>query len=247
MIYSLKIRFMKQRYVAALARRIRRRRGEPQTAQDYMEKYAPGRSVADIGCMWGIDGEHSFIALRAGAKNVKSVDLYKTEEFDRKVAQASGDISYVFGDASSPATADAVGVVDLVWCFGVFYHHQSPYEILATLRKMCGERLILQTAGIPEVPGVPNMALWVPYLPEASQQLWRSGSDGTRASRLGVTAPFDPSRGYANNFWLPTPSLMEAMLRTAGFELESWHYWPVAPWSYVFVAKPVAGLAFTPG
>lgn len=248
MSYALKVRFLKQRYAVALARRWRRRRGiDPQTAEAYMQKYAAGRSVADIGCMWGIDGEHSFAALRAGAKSVKSVDLYRTEEFDRKLAAADGNIEYVFGDASSDATAEAVGVVDLVWCFGLFYHHQSPYEILATLRKMCGERLILETAGIPEVPGSPNMAMWVPYLPENGQKLWRADSDGKKAERLGVTAPFDPARGYANNFVLPTPSMMTAMLRTAGFELESWHHWPAGPFRYVFVAKPVDGLAFQPG
>ena len=74
----------------------------------------------------------------------------------------------------------------------------------------------------------------------------RTGRDGSRSPRLGVTEPFDPKQGYANNFLLPTPSMMEGMLRTAGFELESWHYWPADAFRYVFVARPVDG-AFKPG
>ena len=41
----------------------------------YIHQYAPGHSFVDIGCMWGVDGEHAFIAEEAGATIVKAVDL----------------------------------------------------------------------------------------------------------------------------------------------------------------------------
>ena len=98
--------------------------------------------------------------------------------------------------------------------------------------------------GSTKVPALAPVA--AAYDPAKFKRLLRTGRDGSRSPRLGVTEPFDPKQGYANNFLLPTPSMMEGMLRTAGFELESWHYWPADAFRYVFVARPVDG-AFKPG
>ena len=195
----------------------RRRRGLPVTAVDYIRRYAPGRTFVDIGGMWGIDGEHSIEAARAGATRAVCVDLYKTEEFDRKAAGSNGVVEFHYGDASSMTTADDLGEFDVVWCFGVAYHHPSPFEILLVLRRLCRERLILETLGVPEVPGLSNMALYIPHLSPSQRGLWDTGHVGAPV-RLGITTEFEPAKGYANNFWAPTPSCMESMLRTAGFE-----------------------------
>jgi SAM-dependent methyltransferase len=240
--YSLKVRATKNAVVARASRKIRhamlRRRGEPVSADDLLREYAPGRAMVDVGGMWGNDGAHGFRALELGATTATCIDLYRTAEFDRRLDDAGGNMRFVYGDASATSTADAVGEVDLVWCFGLFYHHPSPFEILQNLRRMCRERLLIETLGIPEVPGVKNLALWIPHLPEEQQRLWAARVGGGVAKRRGITAPFDPSRGYGNNFWAPSPSAMCALLHTAGFAVE-WH----RPWHntfrYVFAATPI--------
>lgn len=239
--YGLRVRAARSELAARVTSKIqgfvRRRRGQPVTVEDYMARYAAGRSVVDVGGMWGIDGEHSFAAARAGATRVVCVDLYKTPEFDKKLGgDANGKVEWLFGDASSMATADAVGEVDLVWCFGLFYHHPSPYLILKVLREMCRERLILETLGIPDVPGVANMALWVPMQTDRQRELWRSSRGA--ATRFGITTDFDPNRGFQNNFWAPSPSAMRAMLETAGFEVEEWSQWGRGGFRFVYVATP---------
>lgn len=53
-----------------------------QGAQSYVREYVPSRSFADIGCMWGVNGEYSFVAEEAGATLVKAVDVFgPTPEF----------------------------------------------------------------------------------------------------------------------------------------------------------------------
>jgi SAM-dependent methyltransferase len=175
------------------------------------------------------------------------VDLYRTEEFDREVEASGNAVEFVYGDAAQESTADALGTFDIVWCFGVLYHHPSPFEILLVLRKICGERLFLETLGVPEVPGVPNMALYLPMLDERGRALWNARAGrGDTLDRLGLNAPYDPARGYGNNFWAPSPSCARSMLETAGFRVES-----VAPshrpFRYIFTCVPDPAASFSKG
>src|SRR5262249_25547125 len=109
MTYSLKVRATKNEFIARGSPKVRhfllRRRGEPVTVEDLLRAYAPGRTMVDVGGMWGNDGAHGFTALDVGAKDVACVDLYRTEEFDRRLAATDGRMRFVYGDASSPATA----------------------------------------------------------------------------------------------------------------------------------------------
>jgi SAM-dependent methyltransferase len=237
--YRWKVRLIRGNLSFKVMRRVahinRRRLGLPVTARDYIQRYAPGKSFVDIGGMWAIDGEHSVQAAQAGATRAVCVDLYKTDEFDRKAATTNGVVQFHYGDASSTATADALGEFDVVWCFGVFYHHPSPFEILLVLRRLCRERLVLETLGVPEFGGVANMSLYIPFLDESQRRFWDTG----RAQvRLGITTEFDPTKGYGNNFWAPTPSCMRSLLRTAGFETTgtSTLY---GPFRYVYDCVPI--------
>ena len=60
------------------AARARRRWGRTEPAVDPMgllRSEARGRSVVDVGCMWGVDGAYCFAAEDAGAVSVTGVDL----------------------------------------------------------------------------------------------------------------------------------------------------------------------------
>ncbi len=64
-------------------------------------------------------------------------------------------VEFILGDISQPSTIARVGVCDVVFCAGVLYHHPSPFDLLVALRRICGSLLILRTATIPEVRGLP--------------------------------------------------------------------------------------------
>jgi hypothetical protein len=101
----------------------------------------------------------------------------------------------------------------------VLYHHPSPFDVLVALRRMCRETLILRTSTIPEIPGLPNAAVYFPFLPPEARALWQLQSLGV-GHQAGISAPFDASDGYGNWFWGLTPSCLWSLLHTAGFRIE---------------------------
>ena len=92
MLYTWKVRALKVPALNRLWRRWRESRGErPGSYADIPALLSGstrrGRCCADIGCMWGVNGEYAFIAEEAGATTVKAVDLFgPTPESNRLTA-----------------------------------------------------------------------------------------------------------------------------------------------------------------
>jgi trans-aconitate methyltransferase len=195
--------------------------------QDFIQKYAAGKTFADIGCMWGINGALSFSAERSGAKRVTAVDIYPaTDEFKDAHSRCNSRINFVHGDINETETLKAVGKSEVVFCAGVLYHTPDPFSLLVRLRSICDETLILGTQIIPEIPGLRNTAIFYPMLDEARRKLFNI--------RIGmqksVTGPYEPESGYGNWFWGMTSSCVESLLVCAGFAvlekyLEPFHGW----------------------
>jgi hypothetical protein len=170
--------------------------------------------------MWGVNGEYAFIAEGAGATLVKGVDVFgPTPEFEAKKRARNSAVEFILGDASHPDTIASVGVMDVVFCAGVLYHHPSPFDLLVALRRMCGQLLILRTATIPEIEGLPNAAVYYPMLDYKARELWNLSGLGL-GRQVGITDGFEPGQGYGNWFWGLTPSCLRSLLETAGFRIE---------------------------
>jgi 2-polyprenyl-3-methyl-5-hydroxy-6-metoxy-1,4-benzoquinol methylase len=216
-LYRWKFRVAKSRLgYAAWTRSIGRRRP---TILDALREHAQGHSVVDIGCMWGVNGEYSFIAEEAGAASVKAVDVFPaTPEFEAKRAERRSAVEFIHGDVLSPEVLDRVGVVDVVFCSGVLYHHPSPFEILDALHRICGQTLILGTATIPEINGLSQAAVYYPLLDDSDRKFWEVPR---RSFQEGISNPFSREAGYSNWFWGMTPSCVAALLGTAGFRVDS--------------------------
>ena len=224
--------------VAELWQRVDRRLFRRRTATGLIEAHAPGHSFADIGCMWAIDGEHSFLAEQAGATRIVGVDLHATERFEARRKERNSAVEFYAGEADDPAIVDKVGVVDVVWCFGVLYHHPSPYHLLVALRRMCGQKLLLETLTIPEHRGMPNLAVYFPMLSPKHRKLWVL--DWNAPHQYGLTDDYRPELTYDNNFWGMSPSCIRALLATAGFEVEETVPSPSGPFRHLFVCRPAA-------
>jgi hypothetical protein len=170
--------------------------------------------------MWGVNGEHAFMAEEAGATVVKAVDVFgPTPEFEAKKRSRNSSVEFILGDASHPDTIARVGVVDVILCAGVLYHHPSPFDLLVALRRMCSQTLILRTSTIPEIKGLPNVAVYFPMLEPKDRQLYDLASLGM-SRQVGISDGFDPREGYGNWFWGLTPTCLISLLKTAGFEVE---------------------------
>jgi 2-polyprenyl-3-methyl-5-hydroxy-6-metoxy-1,4-benzoquinol methylase len=224
MLYQWKVRSLKLPRLNLVWRRWRARRGDVLGNYDrlpeYIRRHAPGRSFADIGCMWGVNGEYAFIAEEAGATSVTAVDVFgPTPEFEEKHRARGSRVDFVLGDITRADTLDRIGEVDVVFCAGVLYHHPSPFDVLVALRRICRETLILRTSTIPEVRGLRNAAVYFPMLDARSRELWNLKSLGL-IHQAGISNEFQPSEGYSNWFWGLTPSCLESLLKTAGFRVD---------------------------
>lgn len=224
MFYKWKVRFLKTWRGNLFWRYWRAWRGdyvgEYQRLPEYIRNYAPGHSFVDIGTMWGVNGEYAFIAEEAGATVVKAVDVFgPTPEFEAKKKARNSSVEFILGDAGHPDTIARVGVVDVVFCAGVLYHHPSPFDLLVALRQMCGQTLILRTSTIPEIDGLANAAIYYPMLKAKDRQLWNLAGLGI-PRQVGITEGFEADEGYGNWFWGLTPSCLKSLLETAGFKID---------------------------
>ncbi len=240
MLYKWKVKVLKTRRGSLLWRYWRAWRGDDVgdygRLPEYVREYAPGRSFVDIGCMWGVNGEYAFAAEEAGAINVKGVDVFgPTPEFEAKRRSRNSAVEFILGDATHPETIARVGVVDIVFCAGILYHHPSPFDLLVALRRMCGRTLILRTSTIPEVNGLSNAAVYFPMLEHEDRRLWNLRAMGVDR-QVGITDGFEPDQGYGNWFWGLTPSCLKSLLETAGFRVD--HRAPEG-FAQTFICSPV--------
>lgn len=240
MIYQLKVKLLKTPWCNRLWRYWRVWQGDDvgdyNRLPEFIRNYVSGKSFVDIGCMWGVNGEYAFVAEDAGATLVKGVDVFgPTPEFEAKKKARNSSVEFILGDAGHPETIARIGVVDVVFCAGVLYHHPSPFDLLVALRRICGETLILRTSTIPEIGGLPNGAVYFPMLLPEDRQLWNLSGLGL-LRQVGITDGFDSNEGYGNWFWGLTPSCLASLLETAGFEVERRFN---EPFSQTFICKAV--------
>jgi len=224
MLYRWKVQLLKRHSINLLWQHYRRLRGDLignyAHMADYIREYAKGCSFADIGCMWGVNGEFSFIAEESGAMPVKAVDVFgPTPEFEAKKRERNSSVEFILGDATHADTIAHVGEVDIVFCAGVLYHHPSPFDLLVALRRICRRKLILRTYAIPEINGLPNAAVYFPLLEPKDRRLWDLTGLGV-SKMIGITDEFKPEVGYANFLWGLTPSCLVSLLSTAGFHVD---------------------------
>jgi hypothetical protein len=242
MIYQWKVKFLKTRWGNFLWRKWHLWRkhslGSYHRLPEFIRNYVfPGASFVDIGCMWGVNGEYAFIAEGCGASVIKGVDVFgPTPEFEVKKREQNSKVEFILGDVGDPDIIDRVGVMDIVFCAGVLYHHPSPFDLLVALRRMCRKTLILRTSSIPEIDGLPNGAVYYPMLTSKDRKLWNLSSLGLM-KQVGITDNFEPAQGYGNWFWGMTPSCLISLLETAGFEIE--HRFD-EPFAQTFICKPMA-------
>jgi hypothetical protein len=187
--------------------------------------------------MWGVNGAYAFAAEEAGAARVLGVDVFgPTPEFEAERIRRGSSVQFILGDATAPETLERVGVVDTVLCAGVLYHHPSPFDLMAALRRICGKTLILRTSTIPEVDGLPNAAVYFPLLDEQGRRLWNLRALGLQW-QAGITEAFNPRDGYGNWFWGMSPSCLKSLVETAGFRVDTVE---TEPFAQTFVCTPVA-------
>ena len=232
--------------------RIRKRGGEDheEGRLRWVREHAPGRSFVDVGGLFKLVGDIAFLAEESGATSVTLFDVGdpgliceghpEWEWFDKKKADRGSHVRYVQGNLEDPAAPKQIGVHDVVFFSGVLYHTPNPLLQLMHLREITGELAFISTLTIPEIPGFPQASIFYPYLDEGARKPYANGYSWA-ADLLGIGAPVDerPMFGYGNCWWGITPSALEAMLRTARFEVVERRELAV-PFMTELVVRPIA-------
>jgi hypothetical protein len=167
--------------------------------EELVARHAAGRSFADVGAMWQVEGAIAFAALEAGATTVTAMDLMAPTP---RIEQSP--IRFVQGDLHDPAVMEQVGEHDVTYCSGVLYHAPHPLLTLERLHSITRETLLLATEVLP-LPG--RFAAFAP----------------ARWMHPSKPAPLDPANRYGNWFWLPTPATLRSMLHATGFTITDEH------------------------
>jgi SAM-dependent methyltransferase len=189
-------------------------RGRPEDRWlELIARHAPGRSFADVGCLWGVHGAYAFHALDCGASRVVAIDVNPaTVEFDAENARHEDRVEFHRGDINDPDLVAALAPLDVVFCSGVLYHVPDPIWTLTQLRRLAGEALILTTAIVEELDA-PHGAVLFPFMDPATRRRLAARSP---KRQVGIDTEFLPEKGYGNWFWGLTPSCVLVMLRLAG-------------------------------
>ncbi len=206
---------------ARLRRRLARRGGDlrwrEELREDLIRRHAPGRSFADLGCMWGANGRLSFLAEESGAASVTAVDASPpTPEFEAEHARRSSKVRFVRGDLHDRRVYEKIGPHDVVWCTGVLYHSPHPMMMLQHFLSITKDVLILGSLTVPELPGVPQATVFFPHLDAAGRapyaRVWRNDA-------LGISSEMnrEPNMTYANYWFGFSPSALAALVQAAGF------------------------------
>jgi hypothetical protein len=212
-----------------MRRKLKRRLRPAPIREELIKRHAPGKSFADVGAMWGINGALSFLAEECGATSITAVDMMPaSREYEAEHARRKSKVRFVNGDLHDPSVLEEVGIHEVVFCAGVLYHSPNPLHTLECLRKVTRETLLLLTAAIPEIPGIEQGCVFYPGLSDAGRAVYQPA---TRGPRLGITHRFEregseasehgagKSGTYDNWWWGITPSALEGMLTATGFEV----------------------------
>lgn len=166
-----------------------------------------GKTVLDIGCNAGF---YSIEMKRRGAAHVVGIDSDEVYLNQARFAASISNLDIEFRNMSVYEVASLHQQFDVVVFMGVFYHLRHPLLALDLLYKhVVKDMLIFQSMlrGSEDVDEV-----------QEDYDFWNMEPFHSR----GVPLMYFIEHKYANdptNWWIPNRAGMEAMLRSAGFDI----------------------------
>jgi len=168
-----------------------------------------GLSVLDVGCNGGF---YSIEMKRRGAKRVLGIDHDEQYlEQARYAAQIVG-LDIAFERMSVYETPRLRERFDLVLFMGVFYHLRHPLLALDLLRQHVANDWFVFQSMLRGSKSVPNL--------EGNYPFWETAL----FDRPGFPKMHFVENEYSDdptNWWIPNRACAEAVLRSAGFKIES--------------------------
>jgi SAM-dependent methyltransferase len=108
-----------------------------------VRRQLPLRTCLDVGSGPGWFAER----LRDTGFQVQGLEG-RRENVELACARVSG-VRFHHVDVESEAETRALGIFDLIFCFGLLYHTENPFRVLRNLHRLTGHVLLLETMVIP--------------------------------------------------------------------------------------------------
>jgi hypothetical protein len=217
-----------------------------------------GKSFMDIGGLWGTINEKVSVAVKAGAARATMADIAPLDhalwrDFDARCASLGID-GYAKRrlDIVEPPQDVSELRHDVVHCSGIIYHVPDPYRMLANLRRVTGEHLILTSMVVPERIDNPggsiafprDRAVFVPSMTDATRAIVARHFRDHNVSIDGITQPMterwlwpDDTPNFGPWWWLMSPPYLCGLVEVAGFTIVD-TCWSWEALSYSVLARP---------
>jgi len=166
-----------------------------------------GKTVLDIGCNAGF---YSVEMKRRGAARVLGIDTDETYLAQARFVAEVSATSIEFRQMSVYQLAELREKFDLVLFMGVLYHLRHPLLALDLLYEHAVDDLLVAQSLLRGSTGVPSLEKDYPFRETAV------------FDRPGYPVMHFVEHRYSHdptNWWIPNRACMEAMLRSAGFEI----------------------------
>jgi len=162
-----------------------------------------GQSVLDVGCNAGF---YSFELKRLGASTVLGVDAQRREVAQARLAAKILNLDVAFQRTSAyDLSVTDPGQFDIVLALGLLYHCRHPLLALERLAEVTRRTLIVESAVIPEEARLPSGDLLLGGLRRHVDPAYYIENDPN-------------SNEAAYNWFLPSVSCLEALLRSSGLD-----------------------------
>ena len=219
---------------------------------EFLSQVVKGKSFADVGGLWGTVSEKVSVAHGYGASALTMIDVATSadEEWrlfeERRRELGLPSVNCIIGDVMSLVESNSCPQFDVVHCSGVLYHMPDPLRLMAALRKITREYLILGSAVSPTQiqsdEGVLHLpkaaAFFIPALQDRERAIlsshwWRFVGD----QALGLTGPQPSWRSdnFSPWWWLPTVEALSAICAAAGFRCHKGAYYAWDEHAYVLL------------
>jgi tRNA (mo5U34)-methyltransferase len=166
-----------------------------------------GKRVLDIGCA---DGYFTFLAESRGA-TVVSIDSWPWHGYSlaHKVRSSQAKFHHMSVYDIHP---DNLGMFDIVFFFGVFYHLKHPLLALERVAQVTRKLAIVESEVIPERQVPPGMKGMVAQMAEKAVPPQHPAEVG-----LARFYERDSLNGDPTNWWIPDMTTLVGSVRAAGF------------------------------
>ena len=199
----------------------------------YIAKVVKGKTFADIGGLWGTNGEKISAASSAGAAKLTMLDILPPEnEWWGKFRERMQSLGiHNYHCVSADIHAAKVEPFDVVHSSGILYHLANPTAYLDKLRAIAREYVILTSAIIPNF--IDNKygtlrvndggALFVPALSEQDKKVYAEfyarGDPTVLLGGVNSEAVFWTGN-YSAWWWLLPVATIRRMCEVSGYDVE---------------------------